>query len=360
MTRLSFNLFAVFLAFLVGLPSARAATTNEPPDFKEVYDLIRAHLEGVSAAELDRAAVQGLIEHFYPRVMLVTNAPAIKTETSAALLSQSRVFDNVFAYLRVERVGEGLAKDISAAYSELSATNSLKGLVLDLRFANGNDYSAAAAMADLFLAGTQPLLDWGNGMVESKTKTDAIKLPLAILVNQQTSVAAEALAAVLRATGAGLVIGSSTAGLATLGREFPLQNGGRLRIATTEIKLGSGAVLSTQGVRPDIQVAVNVADEKGYYADAFKNLSRPTNLLASVDSSLTNSTASETSRTGRRRLTEADLVRERRAELNRDAETAAVAARKVEPDKPVVRDPALARALDLLKGLAIVPQFRTR
>ena len=31
-----------------------------------------------------------------------------------------------------------------------------------------------------------------------------------------------------------------------------------------------------------------------------------------------------------------------------------------EPDKPVVRDPALARALDLLKGLAIVGQFRTR
>lgn len=360
MTRLSFNLFALILAFLAGLPSAHAAATNESPDYKEVYDLIRANLEGVSAAELDRAAVQGLIEHFYPRVMLVTNEPTAKTETSAALLSQSRVFDSAFAYLRVERVGEGLAKELSAAYGELSATNRLKGLVLDLRFANGDDYSAAAAVADLFLAGAQPLLDWGNGLVESKAKTDAIKLPLAILVNRQTSVAAEALAAVLRATGAGLVIGSSTAGRATLGREFPLQNGERLRIATAEIKVGSGAVLSAQGVKPDIQVAVGAADEKGYFADAYKNLFKPTNLLAGANATLTNSAASETNRSARRRLTEADLVRERREELNRDPETAVAAGRRTEPDKPVVRDPALARALDLLKGLAIVRQFRTR
>jgi len=347
------------LALLIGGPSAHATTTNESPNFKEVYDLIRAHLEGVNADELDRAAVQGLLAHFYPQVMLVTNEPAAKTETSAVLLSQSRVFDSAFAYLRVGRVGEGLAKEISGACDELGVTNKLKGLILDLRFADGDDYSAAAAVADLFLAGTQPLLDLGKGVMESKTKTDAIKLPLAILVNQQTSMAAEALAAVLRATGAGLVIGSNTAGRATLGREYPLQSGGRLRIATAEIKVGYGAALSAQGVKPDIQVAVSAADEKVYFADAFKILPQPTSLAASVDASLSNITASETSRPGRRRLTEADLVRERREELNRDSETTAPA-RRVEPDKPVVRDPALARSLDLLKGLAIVRQFRSR
>jgi len=33
----------------------------------------------------------------------------------------------------------------------------------------------------------QPLLNWGNGMVQSKEKSNAIALPVAVLVNRQTS-----------------------------------------------------------------------------------------------------------------------------------------------------------------------------
>jgi hypothetical protein len=50
-------------------------------------------------------------------------------------------------------------------------------------------------------------------------------------------------------------------------------------------------------------------------------------------------------------MNEADLVRERRRGLNGEGTPAPVAA---EPERPVVRDPALARALDVLKGLAVV------
>jgi C-terminal processing protease CtpA/Prc len=360
MKRLVFNLSGVaWLAFLVCVPGARATTTNEPPPFKEVYDVIRAHLEGVSEAELDRAAVEGLLSKLSPRVTLVTNESSSKTEIEPPLLNQARVFDDAFAYLRVERVGEGLSKRVSAAFNDLSASNKLKGVVLDLRFVGGDDYSAACAVADLFLTKPLSLLDWGNGVVQSKTKTDAIKLPLTILVNQQTTAAAEALAAVLRETGAGLVIGTNTAGRAAIGREFVLKNGQRLRIATAEIKLGSGTVLSAQGVKPDILVGVNAVDEKAYFADAYKTVPKPTSLPARADAALTNNAANETNRPARRRLTEADLVRERREELNRVSETATAVAKKMETDKPAVHDPALARALDLLKGLAIVRQFRS-
>ncbi|MBI3850755.1 MAG: hypothetical protein HY298_10855 [Verrucomicrobia bacterium] len=360
MTRFSFNLFALALAALLAVgPSVLGAPTKEPPAFQEVFDLVRSHLEGVSQSELDQAAVEGLLSKLHPRVTLVTNESTNKTETDSPFLSQSRVFDDAFAYLRVERVGEGLAMKVSAAYHDLSETNKLKGLVLDLRFARGDDYSAATEVADLFLAKPQPLLDWGKGVVESKAKTDAIKLPLTILVNKQTAGAAEALAAVLRETGVGLVIGANTAGQATIGREFPLKNGQRLRIATAEVKLGNGAILSSQGVKPDIQIAVNPEDEKIYFADAYKVLPKPTNLLASAAAALTNNTASGTNRAARRRLTEADLVRERREELSRDLESATSAAKENEQDKPTVRDPALARALDLLKGLAIVRQFKS-
>ena len=52
-------------------------------------------------------------------------------------MSKSSVFDGEILYVRVERVGDGLAKAISAACSKPGTTNKLKGVVLDLRYAGG-------------------------------------------------------------------------------------------------------------------------------------------------------------------------------------------------------------------------------
>ncbi len=54
------------------------------------------------------------------------------------------------------------------------------------------------------------------------------------------------------------------------------------------------------------------------------------------------------------RLNEAELVREHEEGLDRDDDDEAPAAIRPEPAKPLVNDPVLARALDLLKGLALV------
>jgi len=174
-------------------------------------------------------------------------------------------------------------------------------------------------------------------------------------VNRQTAGAAEALAAALRQTGAGLILGGRTAGQAMVAQDFPLKNGDRLRIATGAIQLGDGSALSERGLKPDIAVEVSPEDERAYYADAFKAMEK-TNLLASGSLSFTNLT-SGTNRLARRpRFNEAELVRERREGVS-EADLTALRVR--EPEKPTVQDPALARALDLLRGLALVRQSRS-
>jgi hypothetical protein len=254
-------------------------------------------------------------------------------------------------------VGEGLAKQVAAACKDLSdGTNALKGIVLDLRNADGMDYAAAADTADLFVSKEMPLLDWGSGLTRSKPKSDAITVPVAVLVNQQTAGAAEALAAILRETDRGLILGAKTAGEATMAQDFPLKNGQRLRIATAAVKLGNGETLSVHGVKPDIQVAVNPQDEKAYLADPFKELSKPPTLLAGAlftPAAGTNATAG-TNRAGRGRVSEADLIRERKE--GRELDTSEPTLRDLEPQKPVVRDPVLGRALDLIKGLSVIQQ----
>jgi len=170
-------------------------------------------------------------------------------------------------------------------------------------------------------------------------------------VNKQTSGAAEAFAGALREADIGLVIGTNTAGKATIGKEFPLNNGQRLWIATSLVKLADGKPFPTEGLAPDIQVEVRAEDELAYLEDAYKT-SRPglTNAPASAAQLATN-------RVPHHRTTEAELVRMHRdGELPNDA--LPVRARDLEPPPHVVSDPALARALDLLKGLSVVQQFR--
>jgi len=325
------------------------AQTTEAPDFKEVYDLVRNHLGGMSEADLNRAAVQGLTSALAPKVTLVTNGPADDASTSSELVLKSGLFDGDIAYVRLGRVGEGLAQALRKAYDGLASTNKLKGLVLDLRFIGGDDYAAAASTADLFLKKEQPLLNWGNGVVRSTEKSEALTVPVAVLVNRKTAAAAEALAAVMRQAGVGLLLGGRTAGQAVVAKEFPLKNGDKLKIATARIEVGETVLLSPEGVKPDINVEVKPEDEKAYYADAFKVIQKPELMASANGGSATNQVAG-TNRIRRPRFNEAELVRERREGANLDLE----GNDKDEPDKPSVRDPALARALDLLKGLAVV------
>jgi hypothetical protein len=324
------------------------------PDFKEVYDLVRAHLAGMSEAQLNQAAVRALMTSLAPRVSLVTNGAAARPQADTPLVSKSGVFDGEIGYVRVERVGDGLSNAVREVCTKLGATNKLGGVILDLRYADGDDYASAVATAEVFIKKEQALLNWGNGVVRSKERGDAISLPVAVLVNRHTSGAAEALAAVLRETGTALILGSNTAGQAMVAQEFPLKNGDRLRIATAPVQLGDGSALSGQGLKPDIAVEVTPVDERAYYADAYKVPSRP-ELLAAGGAGQTNSASGTNRATRRPRFNEAELVRERREGIS---EADVTALREREPERPLVSDPALARAVDLLKGLALVRQSR--
>jgi len=205
-------LLSVF--YVSGIRAAESKPSTEAPAFQEVFELIRDHLEGAKPAELNQAAVEGLISRLSPKVSLISGPGPISTNETP-LVKTSNLFDGSIAYLRVGRVETGLANALREARQKLG-TNQLSGIVLDLRFTTGDDYAAAAETADLFIAKDKPLLDWGKGVVHSKEKGDAIREPVAILVNYQTARAAEALAATLRDAGAALLLGGKTAGQVAL------------------------------------------------------------------------------------------------------------------------------------------------
>ena len=354
------NKQTILLSLLLGIAGPTPAETATPlPKFDEVYQLLRANHSGLTGDELDRAALKGLLNELQSQVLLVTNAVGGGV-TDSNLLSRVSVMDNAFGYFRFVQIESGLNETFKSAYQKLVSTNKLKGVVLDLRYAAGTDYSAAAKLADLFINTEQSLLRWGDASAKSSIKTNAIAVPVAILVNHQTSGAAEALAAMLREAHVGLVIGTNTAGQASVFKEFSLKNGDRLKIASAPVKLGNGKEISSEGLKPDIEIAPGAKEEKAFYDEPYRELARVIS-KTNVDAK---SLSLETNRP-RRRLNEAELVRLQREGLSaEDSEVlpaevvkkSGVSRALVVRDGPVLTDPALIRAVDLLKGLAVIQQ----
>ncbi len=332
---------------------AHADNDQKVPDFEELYSLVRSNLTGITDAELNRAAVEGFLSKLESRVRLADSPDSKSSRTNGAATVTGSIYENSFGYIRVNSMSGDSDRAFLNTYEKL-ATNKLKGLVIDLRYAGGSEYSDATAIADLFLPSEQPLLDWGKGVRKSNAKSNAITLPVAIIVNAKTTGAAEALAGIMRQAEIGLLIGSTTSGQASIFKEFETKDGSRLLIATTPVKLGSGKALPHTGLAPDIPVDVADEEEHQYYVDAYKVLSKAPRLstISTNDPSL-----SLTNRRPIRRLSEAELVRMQRDGQSIDFDTAPLSREPV-TGKTGIQDPALSRALDLLKGLAVVQQFR--
>jgi hypothetical protein len=311
-------LFATMTSLMLagGLLAGPAASPT-PPDFKEVYDLLRAHLPDATDAALNQAAVTGLLTQLNGKASLVSDVPTAPTND---LPIKAAIVDQNVLYLRVSRITGNLADLITVAGQSVPATNRLAGTVLDLRFATGDADNRVGEAAGLLAPKQTPLL---------------------VLVNGSTSGAAEVLAAELRNSGA-LLIGAPTAGLAMTTEDFPLANGQRLRIATTPIKL-NGAELTR--LQPDISVKSDPAEERAL-------MENPYGPAAQAGTPAENDTNNLTPLLDH--TTEADLVRQKRKDGDGDENPEPPA--RPEPAKPVLRDPVLARAVDLVKGLAIVRQ----
>jgi anti-anti-sigma regulatory factor len=328
-------------------PGARGAdATNPTPDFKEIYDLLRVNLAGATDDNLNRAAVEGLLSRFPGRISLVSGtADGAAVRESGPALSKTAVIESNVAYLRVGRITGTLADELRAAYRALTITNKVAGVVLDLRFVDGDDSASAQAVANLFTS--------------KKIAVGA----LVVLVNGETRGAAEMLAATVRRAGTGLIIGNPTAGEPATFRDFPLRNGEWLRIVVPPAKSGGSPAIPPGGLRPDIAVAVSAADERAFWDNPYASpapdnnpRSATNNLLPFVDHTSEADLVRQRQRDGKliKSAAPESLIREDSEDSdNTDNSPPTKAAR---PRKPMIYDPVLARAVDLVKGLAVVHQ----
>jgi hypothetical protein len=330
------------------------------PDYREVLELLQSKLPGITSNDVNQAFMLGLEQHLSNRLSFVAQPLKQATAPRLPALVQTNIFDGAYAYFRVAQVDDSLPQSMEAALPPAGNSNQYHGLILDLRYAGGTDYSAAGKLASLFLENEVTLFTVGGQAVKSQPRTNAWKMPVAILVNRETKEAAEVLAGVLRDCNVGLLLGSNTAGCAWVYRDYPLSNGQVIRLATDKVVLDQEHPSLEGGLAPDILVPVSTEEERAYYADAYRQVPKLNPLAAVLLGDTNRSALLSGSNLAPRRLNEAELVRRQKEGLDpgSDLEEGGPRKRQVDTDRPTVGDPALARALDLLKGLAVVQKSR--
>lgn len=335
------------LLFLAPASSMRAAD----PDFKEVVGLVRAHLPEAGSAEIQDASVDALFARFPGKLKWVDTGKTTNV-SGVADSGFTRLVEGRYAYLRPSRF-ETSGEKLGAFLKSVSASNSISGGVLDLRFVSGRDCAAAVQMASLLVADRKPVLDCGDGVRSTEGNAVLGRVPWAVLVNRETRGTAEALAAALRQAGAAVLIGTRTAGQANVFEEYELKTGQRLAIATRAILAGDKQSIPASGVAPDVVVTVSPETERSAMM-AFSG--KPESVTAvQVTASSKPGTNAVASKTSRRRLNEAELVRMQREGRRSDPDSAGsasdTAATRGEDE---LADPVLSRGLDFVKALSVL------
>jgi len=170
--------------------------------------------------------------------------------------SQSKI-----GYARIAPFGANTAGELNDILTELGR-QSLKGLVLDLRWCPGGLLASSVDSCKLFLADGGIVSVRSLGEPEYAYKADRAapfaELPLIVLVNEQTASAAEVLAGSLQDRGRAIVIGSRTLGKGSVQAIVPLgDEGAGLKLTTAYFVLPSGRNLDRQGGGADWGVEPN-------------------------------------------------------------------------------------------------------
>ena len=83
---------------------------------------------------------------------------------------------------------------------------------------------------------------------------------VAILVDNSSASAAEIFSHVMQFHHRAIVVGRRTAGAVIVAREYFLPDGGRLQVATEDYRGLDGKRLEGNGVKPDVEVELKLAD----------------------------------------------------------------------------------------------------
>lgn len=177
------------------------------------------------------------------------------------------------AYVRITNFMDSTAADLDRALLGLiHSRESLRGIILDLRFNPGGLLKAGVDVADRFLDSGAIVSVGKPGAKDQEVYTARVegtypKIPLVVLVNEYSASAAEIVAGALKDHRRGVLIGTRSFGKGSVQNLVTLDNGNAaLKLTTHYYYLPSGKNIARKkgatswGVEPDAVFAIPLTD----------------------------------------------------------------------------------------------------
>jgi hypothetical protein len=313
-------------------PTLREAVDSlDESQIQKAIDALNANYlspEALDDVSRQRALLEGLLLRLGAGADL--NSAGKPSAQSIPFLAE--ILDGRIGYIRLGTMDAAALKQTDSALGNFG-DKSIPAVILDLRgIPGGSEFDTAADFARRFCPKGKILftIEKPNAKQERILTADrdaVFQGILVLLTDADTSGAAEALAATLRANSNGMIVGAKTAGGAVESSEFPIGGGKTIRLAVSRVSLPGTGPLFPAGVKPDIEISLPAETQNKIF-----ELTKEKGVSQFVFD------------TERPRLNEAALVANTNPEISSSAAP--------DDDTEPLRDTVLQRAVDLVTAIS--------
>ncbi len=209
--------------------------------------------------ELNRAAMQGLLQRLDLGAELLTKIEALRPSLPGGILSDTLTPE--IAFLRPLAFSENVPALIQTKLREYRAAG-ITQLILDLRSAAApGDFTTAAAMLEGFVPEGELLFKLKQvGRDDTQLfishQSSLWTYPIIILIDEETGNLGETIAGVLSRRKQAILVGSPTRGASVQYESIPIDDQWVLRFARAEMLLPDDSSLFKKGLQPDHRISL--------------------------------------------------------------------------------------------------------
>jgi len=267
-------------------------------------------------------------------------------------------------YVRISSFSEKTDSGLREAITKLkeASKNELNGLVLDLRNNPGGLLDQAISVSDDFLAKGEIVSTRGRDAAEAQRwnaeSGDLIEgKPVVILINGGSASASEIVAGALQDHHRAILLGTKSFGKGSVQSIIPIPNHGAIRLTTARYYTPSGRSIQAKGIEPDIEVQQAKVEALGpemgrHESDLRGALSNPDDQQSGAEPPAEPADTPGTEAAPGTNTVPAQTSDTETPPAPEDSEPF-VGSEKTQIARPS-QDYQLARALDLLRGLALL------
>jgi carboxyl-terminal processing protease len=214
----------------------------------------------------------------------------LKREIIKVKSVKAKTLEKGFGYVRLAQFQERTASDLAKALDDLRQQNSdtLQGLVLDLRNNPGGLLDQAVEVSDQFLA--DGLIVYTKGREDdARMEFSAMRTgtepdyPMVVLINGGSASASEIVAGALQDHERAVIMGTQSFGKGSVQTIIPLSDDSGLRLTTAKYYTPDGTSIQARGIVPDIEVQqVEVKEVKDFNHFREKDLKNHFNIEGSA------------------------------------------------------------------------------